>query len=136
MGSYDGAETCELVGTYILSQLQHLDINIGLHRDDGLAVAHKTPRQTELIKKEICRIFKENNLKITIEANRKTVNFLDISMDLRSETYQPYMKPNSIPLYIHRESNHPPAIVKTSQRALINAYQQYLPMDVPIDVGA
>ncbi|KAJ8033340.1 hypothetical protein HOLleu_23545 [Holothuria leucospilota] len=99
---YDGAETCELVGTHILSQLQHLGINIGLYPDDGLAVAHKTPRQTEFFKKEICRIFKENNLKITIEANLKTVNFLDISMDLRKESYQPYMKPNSIPLYIHR----------------------------------
>ena len=27
MGSYDGAETCELVGNFLLSQLQHVDIN-------------------------------------------------------------------------------------------------------------
>ena len=53
MGSYDGAETCELVGLYILSQLKNLDINIGLYRDDGLAVCRKTPRQAERIKKEI-----------------------------------------------------------------------------------
>ena len=33
----DGAEACELVGLYLLSQLQHLDIYVGLHTDDGLA---------------------------------------------------------------------------------------------------
>ena len=39
MGSYDGAETCELVGSFLLSQLQNLDVNIGLYRDDGLAIS-------------------------------------------------------------------------------------------------
>ena len=40
MGSYDGAKTCELVGLYLLHELnkniknQHL----GLYRDDGLAI--------------------------------------------------------------------------------------------------
>ena len=34
MGSYDGAETCELVGSFLLSQLQNLNINIGLYRDN------------------------------------------------------------------------------------------------------
>ena len=38
MGSYDGAETCELVGSFLLSQLQDLNINLGLDRDDGLAI--------------------------------------------------------------------------------------------------
>ena len=36
MGSYDGAETCELVGNFLLSQLQHLNINVGLYRDECL----------------------------------------------------------------------------------------------------
>ena len=39
---YDGAE-CELVGLYLLSQLQNLNINVGLYRDDGLAVTNRTP---------------------------------------------------------------------------------------------
>ena len=30
MGNYDGAETCELVGSFLLSQLQDLNINVGL----------------------------------------------------------------------------------------------------------
>lgn len=112
MGSFDGAETCELVGLYILSQLKTLDINVGLYRDDGLAISKKTPRQTENIKKEICAIFSKNNLKITIEANKKSVDFLDITLDLTTGMYKPYMKPNNTPLYVHKDSNHPPSIIK------------------------
>ena len=112
MGSYDGAETCELVGLYILSQLEHLDINVGLYRDDGLAISNKTPKQTEKIKKEICRIFKENGLAITIEANKKVVDFLDITLELNTGTFRPFSKPNNTPLYVHNKSNHPPSILK------------------------
>ena len=71
MGSYDGAETCDLVGSFLLSQLQDLNINVGLYRDDGLATTNTTPRDTENIKKEICRIFNRNGLRITIKANKK-----------------------------------------------------------------
>ena len=39
MCSFDGAETCELVGLYLLSKLtQVVGNNIGLYRDDGLAI--------------------------------------------------------------------------------------------------
>ena len=82
MGSFDGAENCELVGLFLLSQLQHLNINIGLYRDDGLAVSNLTRKQTETVKQNICKIFDLNGLKITIEANMKSVDFLDITMDL------------------------------------------------------
>ena len=60
MGSNDGAETCELVGSVLLSQLQDLNINLGLYRDDGLAITNATPRDTENIKKERCRIFNKS----------------------------------------------------------------------------
>ena len=60
MGSYDGAETCDLVGSFLLSQLQDLNINVGLYREDGLATTNTTPRDTEHLKKEICRIFNRN----------------------------------------------------------------------------
>ena len=80
MGSYDGKETCELVGCYLLSQLKEIPgIEIGLYRDDGLAVLQQTPKATEKIKKEICKIFRKCDLKITIEANKKVVNFLDVT---------------------------------------------------------
>ena len=35
-GSFDGTETCELVGLFLLSQLTHLDVNVGLYRDNGV----------------------------------------------------------------------------------------------------
>ena len=93
MGSFDGAETCELVGLSLLSQLTHLDINVGLYRDDGLATRTKSPKQVEAIKKEMCKIFKHNSLQITIEANKKkVVDFLDIKLDLRTAINKPYKK--------------------------------------------
>ena len=71
MGSFDGAETCKLLGLFLLSQLTNLDVNVGLYRDDGLANCTKTPKQVEAIKKEMRKIFKRNSLQITIEANKK-----------------------------------------------------------------
>ena len=112
MGSYDGAETCELVGSFLLSQLQDLDINIGLYRDDGLAISNATPRVTENIKKQICRVFNQNGLRITIEANKQIINFLDVTFNLSNSTYQPFTKPNTTLQYVHRESNHPPITTK------------------------
>ncbi len=89
-GSFDGAETCELVGSYLLSQLAaEYGNDIGLYRDDGLAALDKSPREIENIKKRICKVFSDNNLKITIEANKKCVNYLDITLDLRSSSYKP-----------------------------------------------
>ena len=99
MGSFDGAETCELVGSYLLSQLPpEYHQKIGLYRDDGLAALDVTPRALENIKKIICRTFSENNLRLTIEANKKCVNYLDITLDLSSGTFRPYTKPNNTPL--------------------------------------
>ena len=51
-------------------------------------------------------------MKITVEANSKIVDFLDVTFNLNDGTYKPYMKPNNRPLYVHKESNHPPGILK------------------------
>ena len=101
MGSYDGAETCELVGSFLLSQLQDLDVNIGLYRDNGLAISNATPSRTENIKKHICRIFNQNGLRITTGANKQIINFLDVTFNLNN-TYQPFTKPNTTLQYVHR----------------------------------
>ena len=113
MGSYDGAETCELIGLYMLSLITaKFKDQVGLYRDDGLAVCKASPREIEKIKQQVSKVFKSNGLKITIEANKKTVNFLDVTFDLTSGTYKPFMKPNNKLLYVHRQSNHPPALIK------------------------
>ena len=76
MGSYDGAEVCELVGTYILNVLaeKYGKNNAGLYRDDGLAVFENiNGNQAEKIRKEIITIFRNLGLKITIENNQRIV---------------------------------------------------------------
>ena len=113
MGSYDGAETCELIGVYMLSLISaKFKDRVGLYRDDDLAVCRATPKETEKTKQEVSKIFKSNGLKIAIEANKKTINFLDVTFDLTNESYNPFMKPNNKLLYVHRQSNHPPALLK------------------------
>lgn len=50
-------------------------------------------------------------LKVEINANRKQVNYLDVTFDLELNTYKPYMKKNTNPIYIHPQSNHPPPLL-------------------------
>ena len=80
MGSYDGAESCKLVGIYLLHEItsKHGN-NFGLYRDDGIGILGSTPRRIECLKKDICALFKEHDLHITIQVNTKVVNFLDIT---------------------------------------------------------
>ena len=115
MGSYDGAEICELVGIYLLSQMksQLKSAQIGLYRDDGLGLLKKTSAsQLERMKKAIVKLFHDNGLKITIETNLIQVNFLDVTLSLANGKFWPFAKENNQPLYIHKESNHPPTITK------------------------
>ena len=68
IGAYDGAEVCKLTGNYLLYKLSKLyeKKDIGLYRDDGLAVfKNKSGPESEKIKKSIQAIFRENELKIT-----------------------------------------------------------------------
>ncbi len=61
MGSYDGAEICELVGLFILNKLGQKfgKENIGLYRDDGLAIMKsKSARLADKTRKELHKCFK------------------------------------------------------------------------------
>ena len=64
------------------------------------------------MKKKVQKIFEENGLKIEISVNKNIVDFLDITLDMKMETYQPFTKPNHQPSYVHKQSNHPPSILK------------------------
>ena len=121
MGSYDGAEVCELVGIFALSHLpERYDRNsIGLYRDDGLAVFRDVSGSAaERIRKDIIKSFNDLGLRITIQANLRTVNFLDVTFSLSNGKYYPYRKPNDKPLYIDRLSNHPPSILRQLPAAI------------------
>ena len=43
---------------------------------------------------------------------KKNVDLLDITLDLWTGIYRPYRKPNSSIKYLHKDSNHPPSIMK------------------------
>ena len=112
MGSYDGAETTDLVGLFLLHQLKHLPVDLGLYRDDGLAVSALTNRLTEKLWQQIKRVYEDNGLKVTAEVNKKVVDFLDVTFDLNTGRYKPFMKANTTLLYINKLSNHPKNILK------------------------
>ena len=95
-------------------------MEIGLYRDGGLAVIDQTPQKMENIKKRNLQSVRQKlNLRITIEANKKVVNFLDVTLDLITEEYKPYSKPTyHSALYVHSKSNHPLCIIKNIPKAI------------------
>ena len=115
MGSYDGAEVCELVGAFLLNNLSHIidKSNVGLYRDNVLGVfkSHSGP-ETERKRKEVIKAFKTHNLSIPTEINIRIVNFLYATFDLINDIYTPYRKPNDSPVHINKNSNHPPTVLR------------------------
>ena len=115
MGSFDGAEICELVGLYIQSNLENIlpKTNFGLYRDHELILLRNlNGQQMDKKRKAIIKIFKHIGFSIDIQTNLKEVDFLDVALNLQNGTYRPYKKANVKLLYIHSSSNHPPEIIK------------------------
>ena len=78
MRSNDGAEISELVGLLMLSKLVDLfqDNSVGLYRDDGLDVLRElVGPETERLRKNVVKIFKNCGLSITSKANLKIVDY-------------------------------------------------------------
>ena len=113
MGCYDGAEVCELVGLHILQKLTSAfpGGDIGLYRDDGLAI-FKNARSGDKVRKKFSEILGNLGLKIKVQSNLKVVNYLDVTLNLTTGKYYPYRKPDNNPLYINANSNHPPSVIR------------------------
>ena len=121
MGSFDGTEICQLLGLYIQSKLEKIlpKSNFGLYRNDGLALLRNlNGQQTDKVRKNIIRVFRDIDFSLEIETNLKEVDFLDVSLNLRNGTYRPYKKPNDRLLYIHSLSNHPPNVIKQIPKSI------------------
>ena len=100
MGCYDGAEVCKLVSIYILNKLSNIiDIDsIGLYRDDGLSIFESLSwPQIERKKKNIIKVFKMCGLPIIVTTNITSIDFLDVTFNLKTESYQPFRRPNNEP---------------------------------------
>ena len=63
-----------------------------LYRDDGLIVLNKVNSQkTDKIRKKIIQVIKDNGFSIDIVTNLVEANFLDVTVNLRNGSYQPYL---------------------------------------------
>ena len=73
VGCLDGVEICDFVGTFILNKISPImqeQNNVGLYRDDGLAIFRNFLRpNTERKKKKIIKIFKNFRLSIVVTTN-------------------------------------------------------------------
>ena len=115
MGSYDGAQICELVGLFILNKLSTIvnKEDYGLYRDDGLAaIPNLSGPEAERLKKRFIKIFKDIGFKIEIVCNLTQTDFLDVNFNLIDSSFYPYSKPNNDTMYVNSDSNHPPNILK------------------------
>ena len=117
MGSYDGAEICELVGLYLLHKISSANLfeknAFGLYRDDGLAVTKLNRQDGAKLCRELTNLFKKEGLGITCEHAGKVTDFLDVKLDLEKSAFRPFRKKaDDVPLYIHACSNHPPTVIR------------------------
>jgi hypothetical protein len=122
MGSFYGAELCELVGLFILNSIAGMFSvgHCGLYRDDGLAVI-KNKRRCNLMKieQQIRRVLCEIGFKITIESGLVSTDFLDVNLDLSLNSFSPFRKANSKIMYVNKQSNHPPSITKSIPKMVV-----------------
>ena len=85
MGSFDGAELCELVGIYLISKLLEIipKDQSGLYRDDGLLLLRKmNGHKTDKIRKQVIKLFKDAGFLLEIENKLKQIDFLDVTLNL------------------------------------------------------
>ena len=118
MGSFDGAEVCDLIGLYILHIITSSGLGIrkeelGLYRDDGLGIMRRSKRELDNIRKGFHKLLDPLGFKITMETGMKTTDFLDVTLHLGSGTFEPYRKDEEKPMYINKKSNHPRTIGRT-----------------------
>ena len=69
--------------------------------------------ETERKRKQIIELFKDCGLNITIKTNLTSAD-----LNLRDNTYQPYRKLNSEPIYISKCSSHHKNIIKDLPKAI------------------
>ena len=111
-GAYDRAELCELVGIHMLNLLSKMynKNNFGLYRDDGLTVLeNKNGLQSEQVKKNIQKTFKEHVLHIITQCNTKIV---DVTFNLNDRGYKPYTKSKAKLNTYTKTQKHLPSIIQ------------------------
>ena len=68
--------------------------------------------QLERIGKSLQKTFKVFGLEIAAESDLRTVNYLDVTLNLNDGSFRPCNKADDIIQYINKEFNHPPNLIK------------------------
>ena len=96
MGSFDGAEICELVGLFLLDKPSKLirRENVGLYIDhDRAAINSSSGHVLDKMRKNIISFYKNEGLSTTIGTNPLEKDFLDVTFNWKvfpfRETQQP-----------------------------------------------
>ena len=119
MGYFDGAELCEIIGIYILMKLQSVllkDSEGSIEMMDYELQKNYQGLKWKRNRKQIIENSKRLGLSITIKMNLNVADFLDIQFKLKTNSYK-YMKPNSVPVYINKNSN-PPHVLRELQKTI------------------
>ena len=85
MAGLNSVEVCELVGLFLLNQMEDVILQelLGLDQDDGLGTTDlSSPELDRLIRKEITRVFQRKSLRVTVETGRIVTDFLNITLNL------------------------------------------------------
>ena len=123
MGSWDGAELCELCDLFFHMEITTNSTGIpkqqlGLYGDGGLIALRASKWELNTLRKTLERLFAKHSLKITTETGMQKTDYLDITLNLSNDTFEPFRKDKLIPVYINKRSNHPPTITKNLPRMI------------------
>ena len=115
MGCPDGAEVAELVGLYLLSRLESMNIidpaMNGLYRDDGIIVLNNANRSGQKFRENLFDFFKDEGFTIKTSPVCDFIDFLDIRLHI-DKTHEVFTKPTANIRYVNVKSNHPKVVLK------------------------
>lgn len=77
--SFEGAETSELKGIFILSKTNKI-VHINSHAiysDDEIIVVRENKNANDIIRKNLFKLSKELHFEITVKTNRNVVQYMD-----------------------------------------------------------
>ena len=105
VGNNDEVEISELLGLLMLG-IQYIYFKITLLGyvemmvQVCLVVKHLSGPETERLRKNVVKTFKDCGLSIRSKTNLKIVDYLDVTFDLQNNSYKLYRRPDNLPVYI------------------------------------
>ena len=137
MGYFDGAEMCELVGTYILSQLNTVfeNENFDLYRDDGIGI-FRNFSGLEIERKRKASIKKQIPVSISKRISKLPSNEETFNNNIR--TYSDALKKCGFlenPVFIPETPSDPHANDRRKRRRKIMWFNPRYSMNVKTNIG-